>query len=124
MRAETGVEVIRVVHVPDNGGNASDDISETLERFQSNGHLLTLDRLVVGLQGGTGQSFDWNMASHLARQGHRFFLAGGLTPDNVTRAVATVQPWGVDVSTGVETNGVKDNAKIRAFIANAKNGAA
>ncbi len=130
LRAETGVKVIRVVHVPDDGGDASDGIAETLNRFQANGHLITLDRLVAGLQGGTGQSFDWNMASQLAQQGHDFFLAGGLTPDNVARAVATVQPWGVDVSTGVETNGVKDNAKIRAFIsnakgeANAKNGAA
>ena len=124
LRAATGVQVIRVVHVPAAGEDVSDGIAETLERFQANGHLITLDRLVAGLQGGTGQSFDWNTASQLAQRGYDFFLAGGLTPDNVARAVATVQPWGVDVSTGVETNGVKDNAKIRAFIANAKNGSA
>ena len=69
--------------------------------------------------GGTGRTFDWTIAARVAGR-HELLLAGGLTPQNVGRAVETVAPWGVDVSSGVETDGVKDHSKIRAFIKNAK----
>ena len=69
---------------------------------------------------GSGQIFDWSLAEG-APSGRRIMLAGGLTPDNVADAIATVRPWGVDVSTGVEsTPGHKDPRKLRAFIAAAK----
>ena len=69
---------------------------------------------------GSGQVFDWSLAEG-APSGRRVMLAGGLTPDNVADAIAQVQPWGVDVSTGVEAEpGRKDPRKVRAFIANAK----
>ena len=123
LRSQAGIDIIRVVHVPDNAAQNVASLSQTIQEFQAQGHLVTLDRQVDGLQGGTGQSFDWDTAAQLSRQGIDFFLAGGLTPDNVAQAVATVQPWGVDVSTGVETGGVKDPVKIRAFINNAKTGA-
>jgi phosphoribosylanthranilate isomerase len=110
--------VIKVLHVPE--GAASDDevdrLAERIQKYQDSGHLVTLDRQVGGLQGGTGKSFDWSIASRLARAGHEFLLAGGLTPENVAEAVRSVDPWGVDVSSGVETGGVKDATKIRAFI--------
>jgi indole-3-glycerol phosphate synthase/phosphoribosylanthranilate isomerase len=58
---------------------------------------------------------DWELA-RLAAQEQRILLAGGLTPENVGDAIDHVRPWGVDVSSGVETNKQKDPAKIRAFI--------
>ena len=123
LRSQAGIDIIRVVHVPDNAAQDAASLFPTIQEFRGQGHLVTLDRQVDGLQGGTGQSFDWDTAAQLSRQGIDFFLAGGLTPDNVAQAVAAVQPWGVDVSTGVETGGVKDPGKIRAFINNAKTGA-
>jgi phosphoribosylanthranilate isomerase len=86
------------------------------------GALLLLDPYVEGSYGGAGQTLDWEVAALVARE-RPVFLAGGLRPDNVGRAVATVQPWAVDVSSGVETDGAKDVAKVRAFIEAAKRGA-
>ena len=85
-------------------------VDEVVERI----HLTLLDKRMKGALGGTGHTFDWEIASEIAKR-HPVFLAGGLAPDNVRQAIDTVQPWGVDVSSGVETNGVKDIAKIAAF---------
>jgi phosphoribosylanthranilate isomerase len=66
-------------------------------------------------RGGTGQTADWAMAAELARE-RRIVLAGGLNPENVAGAVAAVQPWGIDVSSGVErAPGIKDERKIAAL---------
>jgi phosphoribosylanthranilate isomerase len=68
-------------------------------------------------RGGTGRVVDWSMAATLARE-RRIVLAGGLTPDNVAEAVAAVQPWGIDVSSGVEESpGIKDERRIAALFA-------
>ena len=114
--------VIKVVRVPvtASGDAAVKGLGEQVQVYRDAGHLVVLDSLVEGLQGGSGQSFDWNIAAGLARRGHSFLLAGGLSPDNIAQAVAMVQPWGVDVSSGVETDGVKDPEKIQAFIHNAR----
>jgi indole-3-glycerol phosphate synthase/phosphoribosylanthranilate isomerase/anthranilate synthase/indole-3-glycerol phosphate synthase/phosphoribosylanthranilate isomerase len=69
--------------------------------------------------GGTGKTHDWNIARVVAQQ-TPIILAGGLTPENVAEAIHLVHPWGVDVSSGVETHGHKDTAKIRAFIQNTR----
>ena len=120
--------VIKVVHIPGSirrtdftadgtaeGGTADETAWQTLvERIKSysqTGHMVTLDRLVEGIPGGTGESFDWGVAAELSRQGHSFLLAGGLAPDTVGRAIEHVRPWGVDVSSGVETQGPKTPAK-------------
>jgi phosphoribosylanthranilate isomerase len=71
---------------------------------------------VQGAYGGAGVLADWDRAAELA-QDRQLLLAGGLTPENVGAAIQRVHPWGVDVSSGVETNGVKDAAKIGAFLA-------
>jgi phosphoribosylanthranilate isomerase len=80
-----------------------------------------LDAYVEGaLPGGTGASFAWELAARTMPYGP-VILAGGLTPENVERAIAQVRPYGVDVSSGVEREpGIKDHRKVRQFIARAK----
>ena len=76
---------------------------------------LLVDSYIPGIAGGTGRTFDWGRIP--ADTGKPVVLAGGLTPDNVCRAIATVRPYAVDVSGGVEADrGVKDPALIRSFI--------
>ncbi|MBI3879496.1 MAG: phosphoribosylanthranilate isomerase [Verrucomicrobia bacterium] len=80
-----------------------------------------LDAFAPDARGGTGATFNWDLAVEAKALGKPIFLAGGLTPENVAAAVAKVQPFGVDVSSSVESApGVKDAAKVRAFIAAAK----
>jgi phosphoribosylanthranilate isomerase len=80
-----------------------------------------LDAFVPGLYGGTGQTIDWDSArefiTEAAKLGKPVILAGGLTPENVQVAIAKVEPYAVDVSSGVEVSpGVKDPIMIRDFI--------
>ena len=112
------VPVIKVLHVLDTPGYDHDPVrlAESIQIYRDAGHLVTLDRQVDGLQGGTGQTFDWNIAAKVSQGGASFLLAGGLTSYNVAQAVTLVRPWGVDVSSGVETGGAKDPEKIRSFI--------
>jgi phosphoribosylanthranilate isomerase len=78
--------------------------------------VFLIDATVPGAYGGTGVQADWSAAADLARQ-YPILLAGGLTPENVAEAVRQVNPWGVDVASGVESSpGVKDPAKMRAFV--------
>lgn len=77
-----------------------------------------LDTMVPGARGGTGKRFNWGAAAGLDIG--PLILAGGLTPDNVREAVRTVRPYAVDVSSGVETLGLKDYRKIADFIRRAK----
>ena len=76
-----------------------------------------LDASHPTLRGGTGRTFDWNLAREAKKHG-RIILAGGLTPENVGEAIHTVRPYAVDVASGVESApGQKDPAKLRAFFA-------
>jgi phosphoribosylanthranilate isomerase len=79
--------------------------------------VLLVDAAVKGLYGGSGVVADWSAAAELAKQ-IPLLLAGGLTPDNVGAAIRQVQPWGVDVASGVERSpGMKDAQKMRDFVA-------
>ena len=93
--------------------------AETLKlipNYQTDAYLL--DAFSSTTLGGTGEKFDWELAVEAQKFGKPIFLAGGLTPENVTEAVKKVQPFGVDVSSGVELSpGKKDHAKVKAFIA-------
>lgn len=86
-----------------------------LENYQTDAFLL--DAYSQAGLGGTGEKFNWDLAIEAKRYGRPIFLAGGLTPENIAGAVAQVQPFAVDVSSGVESApGKKDPAKVRAFI--------
>ncbi len=80
-----------------------------------------LDTFAPGKAGGTGKPFDWALARETSGRGMKFLLAGGLNPGNVVRAIEEANPWGVDVSSGVESApGIKDHNKIKTFIREAR----
>jgi phosphoribosylanthranilate isomerase len=88
-----------------------------------NNDAVLVDSFSMTTRGGTGQAYDWGLAAVTLFKvtGKSKVAAGGLTPDNVAEAIATLNPWGVDVVSGVEfAPGRKDPAKVRAFIANAR----
>ncbi len=74
----------------------------------------TADYLLLDSGAGTGVTFDWELVKKIKKP---FFLAGGLSPENVSEAVAMLHPFAVDVSSGIETDGVKDKEKMAAFVA-------
>jgi phosphoribosylanthranilate isomerase len=115
VRAATGLEVWAVVRTAD--GTLPDGVDEVADAADA----MLVDTLVKGALGGTGTVMPWGILGESLDAmdvGHRIVLAGGLTPDNVAEAISYVSPMIVDVSSGVESApGVKDHARIRAFIA-------
>jgi phosphoribosylanthranilate isomerase len=101
--------VVRTVHV--DGATTAEQISARV----AGSHLIHLDAKKAGRYGGTGASFDWRIARSAGELG-TVLLAGGLSAANVAEAIEVGQPWGVDVSSGVERDGVKDPELIRAFV--------
>ena len=94
------------------------DMLALMPRYDVDAWLL--DSFVAGARGGTGKTFNWDLAVHARSLGTPIMLAGGLTPQNVKRAVEQVQPSAVDVSSGVESSpGKKDAGLIATFIKNA-----
>jgi len=83
--------------------------------FSNQGFITLLDSHAENEYGGTGTTCDWELAHKIARQ-FPVILAGGLTPENVGKAIKIASPWGVDVSSGVEVAKIKDTGKIQAFI--------
>ena len=96
------------------------DSEEDLENL----HDCPAEYLLVDLpkgSSGKGLTLDWEMLQKAKLPLDKVFLAGGLNPDNVDQAILAVSPFGVDVASGVENDGVKDATKIKAFITKAKN---
>jgi phosphoribosylanthranilate isomerase len=105
---------------PANAFQAQDDLDYFGPVMPANEWMpsILLDASVPGQYGGTGQTAADEVAQTVKAGVPRLMLAGGLTPDNVSERVAAVQPWGVDVASGVEANtpGRKDAGKVREFI--------
>lgn len=79
----------------------------------------TADYVLIDSGAGSGKKFDWNILKDFKRE---YFLAGGLDPDSVGEAISILEPFAVDVSSGVETDGIKDEKKIESFIKAVKHG--
>jgi phosphoribosylanthranilate isomerase len=106
---------------PGNGCSCAQDLLRVAEAGTAS--LCMLDAEVPGEYGGTGQRADWEVATRVAAS-LPLMLAGGLTPENVGAAITTVRPWAVDVSSGVERDGVKDVDLIHDFVRAARSAAA
>ncbi len=112
---EEGFRVIKAVRV------ASQRDLEGLEAYRGAVSAFLLDTKVPGRYGGTGRTFPWELVTKV--EGVPIILAGGLNPGNVVRAIERAQPWGVDVSSGVEkAPGVKDHELVRLFVGRATGG--
>jgi phosphoribosylanthranilate isomerase len=115
------LRILRVVHFSEEYDGAAKSIIR-----DPHVHAVLVDSRTAAAVGGTGKPFDWLAASkalfqYANVQERRLVAAGGLHPDNVAQAIATLRPWGVDVVSGVEAAlGRKDPAKVREFVANAK----
>ncbi len=106
---ELGVPVVKSLRV------RGLEVAEEVERYAGAVAWCILDGFQANSHGGTGTAFDWEIARPIARR-RPVMIAGGLTPENVAVAISIARPWGVDVSSGVETDGQKDAAKIAAFV--------
>jgi phosphoribosylanthranilate isomerase len=105
-------QTIQVVHV-----SPLDSPSDPMSLVEPGFAIaLLLDSAHGPYRGGSGQTFDWEVARQVSSR-MPMLLAGGLTPENVGEAVRTVRPWAVDVSSGTEIDGKKDYDRVRAFIA-------
>jgi phosphoribosylanthranilate isomerase len=117
-RFGAGLRILRVIHF-------GDDAGRQMLRAGSDADIdgVLVDSRTATAVGGTGVAFDWKAARTTIFSGHsklKLIAAGGLRPDTVAEAIATLNPWGVDVVSGVESSpGHKDPNKVRAFITNA-----
>jgi len=109
--------IIKVIHVAKNktAAQIKAEIETVYKLNLKHDPICMLDTGAGNVYGGTGETFDWRLAEQIPAS-FPVIIAGGLTSENAGKLVQQVQPWGVDVSTGVETGGQKDIAKIREFI--------
>lgn len=109
--------IIKTIHVSNTrtAEEISSEIAIGHQLLLQKDFVCLLDSKVADTYGGTGQAFDWQLAKKVSTT-FPVLIAGGLTPTNVGQMIREIQPWGVDISSGVETDGQKDTAKIREFI--------
>ena len=109
--------VIKTIHIsPDwDEERLLAHLEDGQRKLGSRSHLYLLDTFVEQKYGGTGKVFAWGIAKKAVAK-FPVIIAGGLHPANVGQVVANLRPWGVDVSSGVESGGVKDIGKIKAFV--------
>ncbi len=108
--------VIKAIRIPAEREHGIIETQEALANlFHKKGCILLMDTFHHGKRGGTGKQFDWELARPFCST-FRTIVAGGLTPENVIVLINSINPWGVDVSSGVEVDGRKDALKIRNFI--------
>jgi phosphoribosylanthranilate isomerase len=119
--ADIDVPVIKMLRIGD--GASIDDALRATDAWLSAPKpavRVFVEGHAEGSYGGTGTRADWGLVARIAEQ-YPIVLAGGLTPDNVSGAIRGTRPAGVDVSSGIETDGTKDASKIREFIRRARN---
>ena len=104
LKERTNVEVWKAVQIR--------SAADAEAWINSSADMLLFDAYHKDERGGTGEVFDWSCLDEFERP---FMLAGGIDSTNVARAIRTVRPYGIDISSGIETEGVKDNEKIKAF---------
>ena len=104
LKEQSNVEVWKAVQVR--------SAADTEKWIDSSADMLLFDAYHKDERGGTGEVFDWSSLDEFERP---FLLAGGIDSTNVARAIRTVRPYGIDISSGIETKGVKDDEKIKAF---------
>lgn len=104
LKERTNVEVWKAIQIR--------SAADTEKWIDSSADMLLFDAYHKDERGGTGEVFDWSSLDAFERP---FMLAGGIDSTNVARAIRTVRPYGIDISSGIETNGVKDDEKITAF---------
>ena len=104
LKEQSNVEVWKAVQV-----RSAADAEKWID---SSADMLLFDAYHKDERGGTGEVFDWSSLDEFERP---FMLAGGIDSTNVARAIRTVRPYGIDISSGIETNGVKDDEKMKAF---------
>jgi len=103
------------------GGTGSSQVLLELKKYLPEVDYFLLDAYNPGVPGGTGQTFNWELACAAKETGKKIFLAGGLTPENIGEAIAKVHPYAVDVASGVEKGPRrKDMDKMSQFIMKAK----
>ena len=104
LKERTNVEIWKAVQI-----RSAADVEKWID---SSADILLFDAYHKDERGGTGEVFDWSSLDAFERP---FMLAGGIDSTNVARAIRTVRPYGIDISSGIETNGMKDDKKITAF---------